>query len=92
MKIEIVRAPKPLYLYLIVRLDHVEYDEAAGFVVSAPSPITARRMISDPVRPDKQVGDEGREIWRDRTRTKCVKIGVCTTGQTGVLLCDFRAG
>lgn len=82
-------------LYLIERLGDTDYDQAAGYVVSAPSPRTARRLCQ--ADDDSQVWNDVKDemvstrVWVDSDKSSCRLIGTSREPQ-GIVLRDFRAG
>jgi hypothetical protein len=70
--------------YLLKRVDeHVDYDEAAGFVVLAHDADEARSLASE------QAWDEGADTWLNGDRTTCEVLE--PTGGARVVLRDQRA-
>ena len=61
------------------------YDIARGFVVRALSPHQARTFASE------CCGDEGPDVWLNRTQSTC-KLLTPENAGLGVVLRDFRAG
>ena len=60
------------------------YDAYWGFVIRAHNPFRARILASE------SAGDEGPEVWRDESRTKCTAIS--EVGSEEIVLSDFNAG
>lgn len=79
---------KGLKFYLLKRNegDHIYYDEAAGFVVAATSPLHARQIAAD------SAGDEGEGTWLDEQRSTCEQLQPSQFPSPGVVLRDFHAG
>lgn len=82
-------------LYLLKRIEHSGYDEAAGFVVRAKSPRAARKIIAGGWhgRPGTLLpwsGAEGDQTWLDPKRSTCRVL--TTDGKPGVVLRDFLHG
>lgn len=71
-------------LYLLERIESSEYDQAMGFVVRAPTVSVARKLASE------RAGDEGAEVWLDRSKTSCNILS--NKGSECVILRDFKAG
>lgn len=82
-------------LYLITRPAHiVGYDEAAGFVVAASSHKEARALI---VRKDeydryKHIGDEGPDVWKSSSGSRCELLATNVRHRRGIVLKDFNNG
>jgi hypothetical protein len=62
--------------------DGVNYDEAAGFVVAAPTEAIARALAAD------QAGEEGKTVWVTTARCEPLEAGT----EARVIISDFRAG
>lgn len=84
-------------LYLLKSKRELDYDEAAGFVVAAPTSERARRLIRPTsargVPEECKAGVEGRDVWLDTRYSSCTKIGVAKPTMTErVILRDFHEG
>ena len=75
-------------MYLIERKgEEPEYDVANGFVIAAPTPMTARLAAS------RQHGDEGKHVWLDPKLSRCRCIAQDSVyKKVTIVLVDFRAG
>lgn len=70
-------------LYLLHRLNRVDWDENEGFVIRAPNSQKAREMAN------AEFAAEG-AIWEDHDLVACDKISV--SGMNCVILKSFNAG
>lgn len=77
-------------VYILTRdaagLGAVKYDENDACVVVAANSRHARHVAADSL---KGKGDEGRDVWLDRTRSKCRKV---STSKARLVLRSFNAG
>lgn len=84
-----------LTLYLLTRRDGdvTHYDEAYGFLVAAPNPRAARKLVMTARdRGEEGPGDEG-DIWLDTSRSRIKALGTASDHvKPGVILRDFNAG
>ena len=71
-------------IYRLSRAAPIGYDEAAGFVISAPDEKTARYMAA------MQCGDEGGKTWLSPALSFCVEVE--SIKPYAIILRDFRAG
>lgn len=74
------------------------YDKAFGFVVSAPTVLTARRLASAEAGDEKfvQYDEEGNTVrehnpWLDPAYTSCEVIGTCDLEAMEVIMRDFAS-
>lgn len=73
-----------MHLFLLKRVDKVDWDEHRGFIIRATSHIAARQIAAC------EAENEPREAWMDPERSTCVCLK--ESGDPGVLLRDFNAG
>lgn len=74
-------------IYLLKRPDdEVEYDEAIGFIIVAPTGKEARGLAAD------NCGDEGRDTWTTPLVASCRKVGTSVRNMPHVLLRSFKHG
>ncbi len=72
-------------LFLLKRLDDVQYDEYRNCVVRASSHKTARKIAFKNL-----CGDEPNELWLNHKKTSCKEIK--QTGLPEIILTDYHAG
>ena len=77
-------------LYLLKRIGDTNWDETAGFVVSAFNASSARELAWEADYGDGYRMD--RLPWRDPERSTCEYIASSSYQPYGVVLQDFRAG
>ncbi len=69
-------------VYLLTRINFIEYDEYDAKVIVSTSELKAREIANE------HTGDEG-QIWNDEDKVKCELISLDTEG---VVLESFNAG
>lgn len=74
-----------MYLFLLEQVHGADYDEAEGFVVSAPGVREARTLAAS------KAGDEGPAVWMSTTNTSCNCLGISYLTEK-ILLRAFNAG
>jgi hypothetical protein len=72
-----------MYLYLLKRKDHPDYDEYDEKLVRANCPKHAREIANE------ETGDEGK-IWTDSKKVSCHMVK--SSGKYGVIIDSFNAG
>jgi hypothetical protein len=75
-------------IWLLKRLESVDYDENDGFIITAPDEYTARLIAAS------NAGNEGRSTWTNIALSSCTVIGVLTHPDPTprILLRSFNAG
>ena len=74
-----------MYLFLLERREGATFDEAEGFVVSAPGVREARNLAA------AKAGDEGPAVWMSSAATSCNCLGISYLTEK-ILLRAFNAG
>ena len=73
-----------MQLFLLKRVNGIDYDECDGFVVRAKDENAARILAS------ANAGGEGSDIWMSDTFSTCSAIN--GRGVAGIILRSFNAG
>lgn len=73
-------------LYLLKRMNDIDWDEYIGFVIAADTETEARDLAA------QEAADEGEKVWGSQLECSCTLLAISTKHEKGIVLGSFNAG